>query len=154
MCFEFKALPRTSTIHRSEWDIIFLFGQKTTKIVPRYRLPRAESFESAKAKGLLLCPSPRLHVHASGRQLVTVSVPWSLPCPIRLASLTLSLREPRNPYFSCPRGVCFQEMGWVNGQQLVWRWEWTSRAFKKSMNSALVSVLTQWKQAGSGAGSE
>lgn len=63
-----------------------------------------------------------------------------LPAPIGPLALTVtSLGEQQNVHLPLSQGSCFQEMGIVNRQQLVGKWGWTSRGFKRGMDSVSVS---------------
>lgn len=69
------------------------------------------------------------------------------PLPIGAQALiSTSLREQQSVHLPLAQGSCFQEVGIVSRQQLVGKWEWTSRAFQKGMDSGLSLLLTLLKR--------
>ena len=124
-------MNKPGKVQSLEGHMIFPFGRKTTiKWVQDAEYQRKSL---CVGRRLAVIPLP-LPLHACQWQAgwgLCVSAleppaPPSPPPPPGLASVSGGATEPP---LALPRGVCFREMGGVDGWQLVGRWEWTSRGF-------------------------
>ena len=122
-----------------------IWSEDNCKMGPRCRLSQEEAFELAE--GLLsYTPSDFAHVSAEGRVVTLVSAlePPATPTLTLLGCLPC-LEERQDS--TCPsRGTVLSGMGWVVDSGWWKNENGPPGAFKKAMNSALVSVLPQLKQ--------